>query len=401
MNTLAPSGHPSLLRRSRWRVAVLGALVVVGVLAVLSACAYVVIRNATYAHLGERLEHAALSAPEVPGAPGYLVVDERGRPLFGAAEPADADNARDGLRIVRDPRFGALAMVRVASASGSIVVATPAQEESQALAEVLRVLAALTLVGGLVALPAGYALAGLALRPLDEAVRERNEFVALASHQLRTPLSVIKTAAELGRAGRGLSPHEALDTILQQSARIETLAARLTALARAERGTAAERTPSDLAAVAADVVRGLSDAALQRGASLRADVEPAWVDVDPGAAADMLTAIVENAVQFSPPGGEVSVRVRAHNGQAVVEIRDQGPGVPATELPRITDAFYQGARARGGSGLGLAIAQTIVRRHQGRLAIESREGQGTTVSVTLPRRAAPGTAGSPAGAMPV
>ena len=246
MNRLTPSGHPRLLRRSRWRVAVLGAWVVEGGLAVMSACGYVVVRTVTYAHLSERLERAASRAADVTSASGYLVVDERGRPLLETPEPVDADESTDELRIITDTRLGSLAVLRVPSAGGSLVIATPAQEESLALAEVLRVLAALTLVGGLVALPVGYALAGVALRPLDEAVRERNEFVAFASHQLRTPLSVIKTAAELGRAGRGLSPGEALDTILRQAGRIEGLAARLdsTRACRARCGTGASERRS-------------------------------------------------------------------------------------------------------------------------------------------------------------
>jgi len=389
MTQLAPSGHPRLLRRSRWRVAVLGALVVAGVLAALSACAYVAVRSATYAHLAERLERAASRATDVPRTSGYLVVDERGRPLLGTPEPADADESRDGLRIVTDSRLGSFAVLRVPSAGGSLIVATPAQEESRALAEVLRVLVALTLVGGLVALPVGYALAGLALRPLDEAVRERNEFVALASHQLRTPLSVIKTAAELGRSGRGLSSHEALDTILQQAGRIERLAARLTALARAERDTRPGPRSANLADIARDVVAGLSEAARQRGASIRAEGESVWVAADPGEAADMLTAIAENAIQFSPPGSAVSVRVGPRGGRAIAQIQDQGPGIPPAELPRVTDPFYQGARARGGYGLGLAIARAIAERHDGQLTIESVEGQGTTVCVILPQHSAP------------
>jgi len=389
MNQLAPSGHPRLLRRSRWRVAVLGALVVAGVLALLSTCAYVVVRSATYAHLSERLEHAAVRATGVPGASGYLVIDERGRPLLETPELVDADESRDGLRIITDPRLGSLAVLRVPSAGGTLVIATPAQVESQALAEVLRVLAALTLVGGLVALPAGYALAGVALRPLDEAVRERNEFVALASHQLRTPLSVIKTAAELGRSGRGLSPREALDTILHQAGRIEGLAARLTALARAERDTTPGSPIANLAEIARDVVAGLSEAARQRGASIHAEGESVWVAVDPGEAADMLTAITENAIQFSPTGGTVSVGVEARGERAIAQIRDQGPGIPSAELPLVTDPFYQGGRARGGYGLGLAIARAIAERHDGQLTIDSVEGQGTTVRITLPQRAAP------------
>jgi len=381
---LAPSVHLVLLRRSRWRVALLGALVVTGVLAVLSAGAYVVVRDAMYARLYDRLERAA----DADEHPGYRVVDERGRPLL-AASPRGGDEAREGFHIVNDPRLGALAVLSVQAGGGVLVVATPAQEVNRALAEVLRVLAALTLVGGVVALPVGYALAGLALRPLDEAVRERSEFVALASHQLRTPLSVIKTSAELARAGRGLTPAEAIETILQQTQRIEALAERLTALARAERDATSRPAVADLAEIAEDVASGLGEAARHRGVAIHTEGAPAWIRVERDEAADMLQAIIENAVRFSPPAGTVSVRVRAHAGRAVVEVEDAGPGIPPEELSLVTGPFYQGQRARGGSGLGLAIARAVAERHRGRLEIESAVGRGTTVRVVLPLRPAP------------
>jgi signal transduction histidine kinase len=272
---------------------------------------------------------------------------------------------------------------------GMQVIATPCQEEMSVLHATRRALGALTLAGGLVALPVGYALAGLALRPLDEAVRERSEFVALASHQLRTPLAVIKTSAELARAGRGLSPDEALDTIAQQAKRIEALAARLTALGRAETDARPQGTPVNLADVARDVVSGLTAAARQKAVMLNLDVKPAWVRVDRDAAADMITAIVENAIQFSPPGGAVSAGVHVRAGHAVVEIADQGPGIPEDELSLVTDPFYQGRRARGGYGLGLAIARSVAERHSGQLTIESVVDRGTTVRVSLPIRPAP------------
>ena len=103
----------------------------------------------------------------------------------------------------------------------------------------------------------------------------------------------------------------------------------------------------------------------------------------------MLTAIAENAIQFSPTGGTVSVRVQAGGGRAIVEIRDCGPGIPSTELPLVTDPFYQGGRARGGYGLGLSIARAIAERHDGQLTIDSVEGQGTMVRITLPQHSAP------------
>ena len=249
----------------------------------------------------------------------------------------------------------------------------------------LQVLIALTVTGGLLALPVGYALAGLALRPLDAAVRERSEFVALASHQLRTPLSVIRTAAELARAGRGVTPDEALRTTLEQTERMEALAARLTALAHAEAGSKVAAGRADLARAAEAVVAGLDPAARQGGVGLTLDAPgPAWALAEQDEAADVLTALVENAIRFSPRGRTVTVTVRAEDGRAIASVSDEGPGISPEDLPHVANPFYQGRNATGGYGLGLAIARAIVERRRGHLSITSPPGQGTVVRVTLP-----------------
>ena len=388
MNGLAPYLHRRLLRRSRWRVATLGALVVMVVLAALSAGAYTLARIGVYAHLHERLDRAAdrMAGRSAPFA--YLVIDERGHPLLESAFPSSLNHGDQGFGIVNDPELGALAILRLRSSTGELrVVATPAQEPLRVLAEFLRVLIALTVAGGLVALPVGYALAGLALRPLDEAVRERTEFVALASHQLRTPLSVIRTSAELAQAGRGLTPDEALGTILLQTQRMEMLAARLTALARAEAGPRTGPPLSDLVQVAGATTEGLTPVATHKGVALQIDApEPVWVPAESAEMTDLLTTIVENAIQFSPRSGKVVVRVRAHGAHAIIEVTDEGPGISAKDLPHVTNPFFQGQESHGGYGLGLTIARAAAERRGGRLSIVSSAGQGTTVQVTLPRR---------------
>jgi signal transduction histidine kinase len=394
MNGLAPYLHRRLLRRSRWRVATLGALVVVVVLGVLSAGAYIVARNGMYARLYWRLERAAERIEGTSASLAYLIIDERGHPLFKSSSPSGLNGGEQGFRIVSDPELGALAILRLRSSTGTRVVATPAQEQLRAVAEFLRVLIALTVAGGIVALPVGYALAGLALQPLDEAVRERTEFVARASHQLRTPLSVIRTSAELARAGRGLSPDEALGTILQQAQRMETLAARLTSLARAEAGPKPRLAQVDLALVASKVLEELAPVAAQAAVTTQAEAtNPVWISAEADEMSDLLTTIVENAIQFSPPGGKVVVRVRAQGAQAIAEVADEGPGISPKDLPHVMNPFFQGHEPRGGFGLGLAIARATAERHGGQLSITSAPGRGTTVRVTLPRLVSPQSSG--------
>ena len=387
MSDLSPVLHRRLLRRSRWRVAVLGSLVVSLVLALLSAGAYAVAVARTYAHLHELLERAAQHIAIRGGtASTFVLVDERGHILVGEVTSDPADPGAAGFSFVTHPSLGLLATLRTpAGFQGPRVVATPAQESMRSLQLFLDVLIALTLVGGLVALPTGYALAGLALRPLDEAVRERSEFVALASHQLRTPLSVIRTSAELAQAGRGMSREEALDTILKQSERMEALAARLTALARAEVGTGGGKREADLSAVASGVLADLAPAADQARVALQLDAPGAVrAPIHAEEASSMLIPLIDNAIRFSTAGQTVTIRVRGERGRAIVEVADQGPGIDPGDVPHVGTPFFRGTRARGGYGLGLAIARTIAERYRGRLAIRSAPGQGTVVSVTLP-----------------
>ncbi len=385
MTSLAPQLHSRLLRRSRWGVAALGALVVLAVLATMSAGAFVTVKDRMRAHMGARLRRVAERIAVGGSDPRSLVVvDERGR-VVAEVPPPHLGAGTPGVRIVTDPRFGALAVIRVPTVRGDRLVGASAQEQLRALSEILRVLVALTLTGALVAFPVGYALAGLALRPLDEALRERTEFVALASHQLRTPLSVIRTSAELARAGRGLTAGEALETILAQTHRMEELAARLSALARAETGPGGgQRQLVDLDTVVARVAADLEPAARLQGVSLVTEADRVAVPGDPSQMADMLTAVAENAVRFSPPGATVVLALRRQGSRATVEVSDRGPGIAPEDLPHVTAPFVQGRGTRGGYGLGLAIARAVAERHGGRLSVISAPGEGTTVRITLP-----------------
>ncbi len=362
-----PVAYVQLARRSRWRVAVPVSLIVAGLLAVIAGGAYLSAERSAYHRLESRLAQLALEARHLGEPGGYLVFDERDH-LLSTAPPAISD-AGDRFQIVPDPVLGSLAVLRLpVTTAGPHMVAIPARSEVQALV-------------------AGYLLAALALQPVDDAIRERSEFVALASHQLRTPLSIIRTAAELGRAALGVTPEAAMETILRQTQRMEGLAARLTALARAEHMPRPAGAAADLAAVAAEVIASVRPAADLAGVALRLDAPPSqWVRAEPAETADMLSAVVENAVKFTPRGGRVVVRVRPERGQAVVEVSDQGRGIAAEDLPHVAKPFFQGRSPRGGHGLGLAIARAVAERRGGRLAIVSTPGQGTTVTLALPAR---------------
>jgi signal transduction histidine kinase len=392
---LWPVAYARLARRSRWRVAFPVSLIVAGLLAVIAGGAYFLAERTAFDRLQHRLERLAVEARSVGEPGGYLVFDERDH-LLSTSPPAISD-AGERFQSVSDPVWGALAVLRLPMATvGPHIVAVPMRDEVRALAAIRRTLIGMTAAGALAALVAGYLLAVLALRPVDAAIRERHEFIALASHHLRTPLSIIRTSVELGRAGLGVTPEEALEMVVGQTQRMEALAARVTALAKAE-SSAQRAAGADVVAVAADVVASLHPAAAQAGLALHLEApQSQWIRAEPAETDDMLTAVVENAIKFSPKGGTVMVRVHQERRHVVVEVSDQGPGIPPEDLPHVARPFVQGRSAHDGFGLGLAIARAVAERRGGRLLITSALRQGTTVRLVLPgHRRAPTPSLSP------
>lgn len=366
-------------------------VVVVGLLAALAAGAYLWAERSASQRLESRLERLANQARGVGDPGGYLVFDERNHLL--STTPLAVNEEGDAFQVLRDQTLGTLATLRLPfTSAGPHVVAITAQAEMQALDEVRRALIGLAAAATAVALLAAYALAGVALRPLDEAVRERSEFVALASHQLRTPLSIIRTSAELARDARGVTPLEAMDAILKQTERMEALAARLTELARAESSPRSTPVSTDLAAAAAGLVASMQLPAERAGVVVTAEVPPALlVRAEPAETTELLAAVVDNAVKFSPRGGGVTLRASPDRGRIVIEVADQGPGIAPEDMPFVAEPFFRGRDVHGGHGLGLAIARAIVERRGGQLSLTSTPGRGTVVRIVLPlqRRAAP------------
>jgi two-component system OmpR family sensor kinase len=224
------------------------------------------------------------------------------------------------------------------------------------------------------------------------------QFVADASHELRTPLTSIRGWAELYRRG-GAPPGPQLDETMgrieAESARMAVLVEDLLRLARMDQQRTLDLRRIDLLEIAADTIRdahvrmpgrrvllaGLSDA--------EDTFEPATVLGDDHGLRQVATNLVANALSHTPPGTTVTVRVGLDGDEAVLEVCDNGPGVPVEHAPRIFERLYRADSSRsrvkgGGSGLGLAIVAAIVRQHAGRVELRETPGGGATFRVALP-----------------
>ena len=229
-----------------------------------------------------------------------------------------------------------------------------------------------------------------------KAVRQMQiDFVADVSHELRTPLTAIKGMIETLRDGavEDLDVRDRfLGTVESETDRLIRLVNDLLILSRADsEALNLRRELSNLTQLAQTCIERLAPQAETRSVTLHLENDsttpPAWAD--PDRIEQVLLNLLDNAIKFSKPGGAVTVRISAGPDESVlVQVCDEGIGIPAEDLPRIGHRFYRVDKARsrieGGSGLGLAIAQALVSAHGGQLWLDSTEGRGTVVSFTLP-----------------
>ena len=224
----------------------------------------------------------------------------------------------------------------------------------------------------------------------DQAAERREAMVLDVSHDLRTPLTSIKGAAQNlldGIAGpMGAGQREYVDIIREHA---ERLIGSVNWLVEAIRATAApielEARPMDLAQLVASVVRGLVPLAEESGIRLHMETEPARAAVDQDRLRKVLENLIGNALKFTPSGGEVCVRTYQQDDRAWVCVRDTGPGLSAEEAERVFDRFYRGRTTVEGSGVGLAISREIVRAHGGELTVTSGPESGCLFQAWLPQ----------------
>ena len=243
---------------------------------------------------------------------------------------------------------------------------------------------------------------------LEEAERssaEKTRFIRHVSHEFRTPLSsIIGFGALLEREGEALDPAvraEYLGIVLRNARHLLHVVNDLLNISKVEAGTLeVTLAPLRMADVAAAVITALGPQAAERGVEMRLEDDGAPPALaDSGRLRQVLFNLLENAIKYSPPGGEIVVRTRAAGGEVRLEVSDRGPGIGAADQERLFKEFSRvnppGMRVVG-AGLGLALSRMLAGAMGGRIGVESEPGRGSTFWVALPAAAAPAGAAPPA-----
>jgi two-component system phosphate regulon sensor histidine kinase PhoR len=328
---------------------------------------------------------------------GVVLLNSRARDLL-ALPPDASPRGRPLVELTRDPALGEL-MRELAAGAG---IASRDVTLSAGTGPTLQVNAAR--LRGVDGEAFGFVLVLHDVTELRRLEVIRRDFVANVSHELRTPLTAIKGYAEtlLGSAGDDReTARRFLAIIDRHSERLGRLIDDLLTLSDLELG----RTPMRLNAVTVgsavdDVLQIFAKPVARAGVRVEAQVATSLppVHADGDRLRQVLINLVDNAIKYTAVGGQVLVRAMPaagteHAGMVEIAIEDSGIGIPAQDLPRLTERFFRVDKARsrelGGTGLGLAIVKHIVQAHGGSLAISSALGQGTTVRVFFPAATAP------------
>lgn len=225
---------------------------------------------------------------------------------------------------------------------------------------------------------------------ISAAERMQNDFISSVSHELRTPLTAIKGWSETLRQGGAADEelmNKGLEVISSEAERLSGIVEELLDFSRMQGGHMTMRFGR------MDVLAELEEAVvLFRERAKREDIDLVYIEGenlspitgDKDRLKQVFINIIDNAIKYSNAGGRVRIEAVQMGGNVQIVISDSGVGIPKSDLPNIKNKFYKANRTRPGSGIGLALADEIIRRHKGRLEIDSEEGVGTTVTITLP-----------------
>lgn len=277
---------------------------------------------------------------------------------------------------------------------GYLQMALPMTRAQESLRRFLLLLVFSVLIALTVTSLTGWFLGGLAMLPIRYSYQQLQRFTANASHELRAPLAAILSNAQVGLLAPiddGASKHLRLEKTVEVAKSMNTLIGNLLFLAR----RSGRLVPESLRQVdLSDLLEELLDSQTVKTAAkhlhLKSDLpnHSIVMDVDPDLLRQAVMNLLSNACKYTPQDGKVELRLFTEYRRAVIQVKDNGIGIPTEDLPHIFERFYrvdkQRTRAAGGFGLGLAIAQQIITAHDGRLSVQSQIGEGSLFQIELP-----------------
>jgi two-component system, OmpR family, phosphate regulon sensor histidine kinase PhoR len=357
--------------------------------------------DASVQELGGRLEELSRDRARMGAilggmVEGVLVVDRQGRlQLVNRAAQemlrVDASAAsRSYLEVIRHPDIAAqLTRALGGDDAGSLEVALSRDPGRTFIARA----APVSGTGG-----GGAVLVLHDITDLRRADQIRRDFVANVSHELRTPLTAIRGYVEalLDEPGDAEGTNKFLEIIARHTTRMERLVKDLLRLARLDaRQEALEMARCDMRQIFSGVIADLSPTIEAKGQRVAIEVpqDATQVDGDPAKLHDIIRNLVENAVNYSPDGADVTLAASRVNGKYTITVADSGPGIPPEDLSRVFERFYRVDKARarpGGTGLGLAIVKHLVELHGGEAHAENAATGGAVFTVILPAGSDPG-----------
>lgn len=221
--------------------------------------------------------------------------------------------------------------------------------------------------------------------------RLKSNFIAITSHELRTPLGLILGHATFLREMIPEEHRDPMETIIRNATRLKEIIESLTEVDNYEAGVARIRQNSvSIPKIVKDVVSSFQDMAASKNITLEVVIRDEDLQVEAEANKIMvaISNLIRNAITFTNEGGYVQITVESVTGHAQVSVKDNGIGIPASDLPFVFDRFFQVeshlTRHHTGMGLGLSVAKTMIELHGGRIWVESTEGKGSTFSFLLP-----------------
>lgn len=397
-----------MIRRLRWKVIGLNMGMVFCVLLAVFAAVYFSSRTVIARSVQQQLQQVLqtgsgydLSQPGQEGVPCFVAevyasgtVRVSGNSYYDltdkaaladivtAALSADSDEGVLAEHHLRYLRQTGLLSTRIAFTDSTLEQAT------------LRSLLTGSLLIGLAALAVlfacSYVLSGAVTRPVDRAWQQQKQFLSDASHELKTPLTVILSSAELLEQSAAPEQKQYVDNVRAESRRMKRLVEDMLTLSRVERG--GEHLPdttADLSDAAADAALRFEPVAYEAGHTLSYDIAPGLlVRGDSGKLEQAVAVLLDNAIKYAAPGTEVRLDAVRQGKNACLWVENEGDPIPADKLPHIFDRFYRADESRtdGGSfGLGLPIARAIVEAHRGTIRCDSG-GHTIRFTITLPCR---------------